>query len=219
MAKHQFNPPAGTVEVAGDPSWSWDGHHWHMNGHRQNPPDGALLQGKPGSSFAGWSYDWHTHAWESPAQLALASGASSAPANIHVSVPPQQMPHVEHHHHEGERMHHDCQHDHKKEKPGLLKALAEHPVLPILGVAALIIPQFVKSPTAPPIDQNTPPWLAAYWQTIYDANRDKYRDTRETWNNVGQGLLQFGTAQQSISQNDFEQINKLVSMISSRRAA
>jgi hypothetical protein len=221
-------PPSGTVEVTGDPRWTWDGRAWHHNGRVATPARGTAMRGKAGTDHAGWYYDWPTYAWMEP-DHAVVRGPSPGPGgapvihiNQHHPAPPVHQPqHLPvHHEHGGEHMsncdHHG--HDHKKDEPGLIKGLMKHPVIPAAGVLALIIPQFIKEPTAPPITSDTPPWLASLYQTIYDQNRDKYRDSRETWNNVGQALLTIGSAQMAISQNDAEQIQKLVQAVQKRPA-
>lgn len=224
-----YYPPAGTVEVAGDRSWSWDGRAWHHNGRVAAPPRGSRLVGKPGTVMAGWWYDWNQYAWMDPhAQPAphYPPGGGGAPI-IHINPTPhpapqphpqpQPQPVIVHQ----EEEHMECKHDHhhKEKEPGLLKGLLKHPIIPGAGVLALIIPHFIKEPTPPPITSDTPPWLASLYQTIYDQNRDKYRDSRETWNNVGQALLTLGSAQAAISQSDFEEIHKIVEMLRGRKPA
>lgn len=60
-----FYPDPGTVIVADDPSWSWDGSQWLQNG-KPGFPAGMLLVGTPGGPLDGWAYDWNLDAWHEP---------------------------------------------------------------------------------------------------------------------------------------------------------
>jgi hypothetical protein len=218
-AHPHFNPPADTVEVAGDPSWRWDGRRWLHNGRHSSPHSGTTLQGKAGTSFAGWSYNWSNHTWNEPDHpfaLPPASAAAAAPA-IHVHAPAP----VVHHPNEGE--HHMCEqcshhHNHAVKEPGLWNGYLKHPVIPTAGAIAMIASYFVQRPTRPPIDQNTDPATAQLWNSIYEENNAIYRDAREDWNNAGQGLLTIGAAQMTISQNEVQQIKQIAESFGNRRS-
>jgi|GEM_PF-2552028 len=157
----RYLPPAGTVEVAGDSSWTWNGREWFQRGQRAIP-SGRQLQGKAGSRLAGWYYDWQRGGWIDP------SAASSSQMQQITPLQQQQLQLIT-----------------RKEDPMISRCapapeasvtndLPKHPWLPLLALGAQVLPELLTPPQPPTMPQDLPPSVAAAWQLIFAANQQAY---------------------------------------------
>ena len=70
-----FFPPAGAVVDRTDSQVTWNGRQWVKKNKVVNV-SGHDLVGKPGTSFAGWYFDWRAQKWMEPGKTPASSPQS-----------------------------------------------------------------------------------------------------------------------------------------------
>jgi hypothetical protein len=197
VAHKNFYPRAGSVEVANDPGWSWNGRQWMKGGRVGVPPKGAPLRGRTGTEMAGWYYDWSKYAWIEPTRQQMPPRpmpmpprpAPSPPVVVVQPQPPAPAP-------KKETQMSDCN---KPMIGGIWEGLIRHPILPAAGVALLIASRFLKRPEPPMIPPELPEPMAKWWQMNYAQNLAIWENNKEFYTNFGQALLTIGTANSAVA--------------------
>jgi len=198
-----YRPPAGAVEVRGQPQWTWNGNSWLYQGKAGTLPRGAPLFGKAGGSHAGWAYDWRTGNWIEPDRGQGQGGLvpvrpqppivgpihPTPPAPPAPPAPPVFQPHHEHH---------DKEH-HMSHPKTLADSLKDHWILPIAGLLASAIPDFIDEPEPPQIPAGLPPHYIAMWTMIYDQNVARYNKRMRAYEKWGAIILGAGGANAVVS--------------------
>ncbi len=190
VAHKNFYPRAGTVEVANDPAWSWNGRQWMKGGRVGVPPRGAPMRGRPGTEMAGWYYDWPKFAWIEPTRQQLPPRPSPqpmprpAPQPPVVVVQPQPQP-------KEETKMSKCE----PVRPATLyDGLKDHPLVPLIGIGILIASDFLQQPSPPQIPEDLPESFQKMWLMIYDQNLNSYTARKQMLDKWGQVLLTFGVS-------------------------
>jgi hypothetical protein len=200
-----FYPPAGSVEVVGDPNWNWDGRTFQHRVYDQRSrrwmqrvesPTGRQLRGKPGTSMASWYYDWNRAAWINPAQ------GGWDPQRRRPQPQPRPQPPVvvidgrQKITPKTEETDMSCN---KSQPHNIWEGILKHPLLPVAGVGLLVVSRFLKRPEPPAIPDGLPDNLAKWWQMNYSQNLAIWEDKRDFFNQAGQALLTIGTSNAAIS--------------------
>jgi hypothetical protein len=176
-AYKNFLPPAGTVEVVGDPSWTWDGRTWLQNG-RPMFPTGRAMRGKPGTALAGWFYDHGRGAWIEPSRPpfpinTVAPGVVSNPA-----CPPAPV-----------------------RITSIWDGLKNHPLVPVAGAALTIFAKhLVKKPEPPQVPAELPEAMQKMWLMQYEANLQTYNERVALLKDLGQLAVSVGVSQAQLSE-------------------
>src|SRR4051812_32827872 len=153
VAHKNYFPPAGSIEVANDSSWTWDGHRWHKHGKVGTPSKGAPLRGKAGTAMTGWYYDWPKFAWIEPqTQRSLPPPVRHVPVHhAPMPAPAAAAPVVVVQPHKEDPMS-DCKHHHPHHhQASMLDGLKHHPLVPLLGIGVLVASDFLTQPSPPQI--------------------------------------------------------------------
>jgi len=177
-AYKNFLPPAGSVEVVGEPAWSWDGRAWLYNGRPTSFPSGRALRGKPGTQLAGWFYDHQRGAWIEPSRPPL--GATIPVGGI---VPPPPCPPA------------------ATRITSMWDGLKNHPLVPVAGAALVIFGKhLVKKPEPPQIPEGLPEPFQKMWTMQYQANLQTYNERIEMLKDLGQLAVQVGVSNAQLSE-------------------
>jgi hypothetical protein len=197
LRKHSgYYPPAGSVEVANDHTWRWDGRRWLHNG-RVDYPANRPLRGVANGPLNGWFYDWSQKAWMEPI-----GGSGSSPSPI-VRLPPRPTPaptltptpatqqHKEEHMHKCEHHHH---------KPTLYEGIKDHPWVPVIGLLLMIGADFMQQPQPPVIPDGLPDNVGKQWQMIYNQNLQMYQTRRAQLDKYGGILLALGLGNAAVAE-------------------
>lgn len=195
LRKHSgYYPPAGSVEVANDRSWRWDGRRWLHNG-RVDYPANRPLRGVPGGALSGWYYDWPQKAWMEPiadaprpAQIIpLPRPMPPAPSPAPAPQPYKEdhMTKCEHHHH----------------KPTLYEGIKDHPWVPVIGLLLMIGSDFLQQPQPPVLPDGLPDNVAKQWQMIYAQNLNLYSTRKEMLDKYGGILMALGLGNAAVGES------------------
>ena len=189
---YNFYPPAGQVIDQSDGRVTWNGKAWMLNGRVYGVPSSHRLVGKPGTSYAGWYYDWQKHAWMQP------SAATQSPPNGGISQPPQRslpprlpvvQPQPPAKAPEKKEGHVEKKHN------SIVEQLVKHPVAPVLGGVLLLASNFTDEPQPPQITSDIPEAVAKQWHMIYNQNQQRFQRRMALYEQLGMVLLGYSSAQ------------------------
>jgi hypothetical protein len=214
-AHKNYYPPARSVEVANDHSWSWDGRQWHHNG-RVDVPRNRPLRGVAGGPLSGWFYDWHQFAWMEPVNAgALPPHGGGTVHPIVRPQPPAPPPvvHEEHHHHHPPMRHHEDEHCAGHDKPSIYEGIKDHWVVPLVGVVLMAGADFMTQPQPPIIPDTLPETVQKQWMMIYQQNLNSYSTRKAALEKYGNMLLALGLGNAATSE-----ANKNHELLESMRA-
>lgn len=197
-AHKNYYPPAGTVEVANDHAWRWDGARWIHNG-RVDVPRNRPLRGVAGGPLAGWFYDWHQFAWMEPVHAPALPPAQPHPiVRPQPPAPPPVVHHEEHHHHLPK--HGDDHRCHLSDKPNIYDGIKDHWVVPLLGAALMVGADFMTQPIPPEIPDGLPEAVQKQWMMIYGQNLNSYSTRKAALEKYGNLLLALGLGNAATSE-------------------
>ena len=176
---YNYYPPAGSVLDQSDGRVTWNGRAWMLNGRVYGVPSTHQLVGKPGTSMAGWSYDWQKRAWMEP--------SASAPV-VQVTNRPRPAPQPPAHAPEKR----ECG---MEKKGNVIESLVKHPVAPVLGGILVLAAHFTDEPAPPAIPEELPENVQKQWQMIFNQNQQRFQRRMEMYENLGMVLLGYASTQ------------------------
>lgn len=184
VAHYNYYPPAGQTIDATDSRVTWNGRAWMLNGRVYGVPSTHRLIGKPGTSHAGWYYDWQKKAWMEPSRTpAFPPNGGSARAQPRPQPPAQRAPQKME-----ERM--TCE----KHRGNVIDSLIKHPVAPVLGGVLLLASHFTEEPQPPTIPTDLPEPIAKQWQMVFNQNQQRFQRRMALYENLGMVLLGYAEA-------------------------
>ena len=195
-----FLPPAGSVEVAGNSNWRWDGRSWFVGRQRRNPSTSRRLVGKRGTSMEGAYYDWSRKAWmrpdRAPAPTPPSGGALRPPIVFRPpAVMPQRPPVANPFTPQQEPMimttlqPATCSHVVPHREPDVIEQLKRSPYLPLVGLGLSLASDFLKPPLPPQIPEGLPEATRAQWQMTYAQNVALYQERKSILDKYAQLVL------------------------------
>ena len=199
IPRSNYYPPAGEVIDQTDPRVTWDGRAWKMNGRVYGVPSSHRLVGRPGSSHAGWFYDWNRRSWMQPdpkpaqtpsrpapsAPRPMPSGPRPMPRPMPVQNP--QPPALAPANKECAQM--------EKKPANILESLIKHPVAPVIGGVLLLAAHFTDEPAPPVIPDDLPEAMQKQWQMVFNQNQQRFQRRMEMYETLGNVLLGYASTQ------------------------
>jgi hypothetical protein len=201
-----YYPPAGSVEVAGDPSWSWDGRRWMHQG-RVAVPTGRSLVGRRGGQLDGWHYDWRQYAWIEPTPA-----HHYPPAGSSVVHQPAHAPIIQIHQqpaHPAPQHHTEVHHVHREHQPeSFASELKKHPWWPLVGGIVYLLPEFISEPQPPPVSAEMPHYIQTQLQFQYAQELARYQKRMKVIEKVG-ALVMGGSVAGLVTKAESENVKHI----------